>query len=471
MSFIKFLQKLFGGKPSKPKQEVVTASGSFNLNGFGFNTGFSFIGGLEGFDEYIEAVKDIKINTLRFPGGTNSQYYHPYGTGYGIIRDEVVGKASIAIANLFETDKKEKENYVYHFIRLAKLHPEAKIILDLNLLTGFVDEALTLIDIIEDNGLKVYGVELGNELYFPVYRSYIADVYQYIGLCKIYSSVIRKTHPEIKISVCVGNMVEFDVPEGRKVTGSNTWNNILAKEDFYDAISIHTYIGKEDGNNSCDTVGNIDKRFDCYKNLLSPVKNNPCGVIVGEAQKLFGNKPIWLSEWNSGKPGLSMTNTVLHGMFVLEMLINMSENRIELSHFHNISSVGPAYGSLFRNNRSANLLDTEIIVRSTAHFAFKFFSETKGNRVDFPEVPDIVIRVYEHNGKGVMLFVNKSFSNHFISVAKWKNVKVRCVKGTSLHSTGGRSPIKSDLAEYVTLFDSQVLPAYSFGVINYDVDK
>lgn len=452
MSIRKLFQKLFPTKVKPIAAPIMQPNSTkqFEKTTIGFNTGFSFKNNMESHEEYKEWVKYLKVGTLRFSGGTNSQYYHPNGNGYGIIQKEVVGKAPVAITSLLNWDKEENENYIYNFIRLAKQYPDCKVVVDLNLCTGTVAEALLTLDILKENGVNVYGVEMGNELYFKPYRQYIKDVQEYVQISKNYTYKIKQKYPNVLISVCVGNMVEFDTKEGRENKTYRSWNEFLAKEDFYDRISIHTYIGKEDGNNNCVklTDQNDEKGFDCYKDILAAKTNNPIGKIVEEANKIFGGTKIWLTEWNCGKPNIHLTNSLLHGMFTLEMLLNLSEYpQVELSHFHNISSQGVAYGTLYRNRNS--------IHPTAAYYAFLVFSKMDKN-MKLREEGDIII----YETENAILFINKTNSSLPLDFS-YNTSLVVC--GNNLSSTGMFAALKKPKELFISTGIIQKIPKFSFG--------
>lgn len=488
-NFLKFLSNLFGknnnnNNNNNQQPDIIMPIekyvGEINKDISGLNTGFSFRDKINEHPEYIKLLKVLNTKTLRFPGGTNGSYYHPDGRGYGVRQNEVL-LAPIAINGLLTSDKKEDRNYVYNFIDVCKnSHSDCKIILDLNLYTGSVEEADMLISIIESNGLKVYGVELGNELYFQPYRRKIKDVHEYIKICKVYVNMLKNKYPHIKISVVVGNLMEFDTSDGRVNNSFKVWNEPLSKENFYDAISVHSYIGRENGSNPCSNMINRDFKgaYECYKDIFSALKNNPIGKLASEAQKLFKNKPIWFTEWNCGKPANNLTNTIIHGMFTLETLLNFNENSnvIELAHFHNISSVGPAYGTMFLNNRvNFNLNNNKDITASLSYYAFKFYNQCNGklNLQKYNNLPnDVIVKVFEDNKEVNILFINKQDTDFDLNENIHNNIEY--VQGSNLYSSGGRGAISTNFNKMyneASLYNKNIkkimLPKMSFGIIKY----
>src|SRR5688500_5186743 len=86
-----------GGTPAPIPVENVSLSFSVNTGStqpvntkiFGFNTGFMFGGNIEDQPEVQRLSKSLSPVTLRFPGGTIANYYHPDLPGYGFKEEEM----------------------------------------------------------------------------------------------------------------------------------------------------------------------------------------------------------------------------------------------------------------------------------------------------------------------------------------------------------------------------------------------
>jgi hypothetical protein len=133
-------------------------------------------------------------------------------------------------------------------------------------------------DLLKGKGFTVNKVELGNENFYPGQRSnYIPNTSDYIKRAKLMAAALKKKDPKIKVSV---NML-------RRPNGFNpNWNEDLAKDEFFDAISVHTYVGRDpDGGSDSDATSvGLQAREELRKSIDD---------FAGKVSK----KPIWLSEW------------------------------------------------------------------------------------------------------------------------------------------------------------------------------
>lgn len=459
----------------------------------GMNTGFSFKNRMESMPEFVRLSKDLQARTLRFPGGTNSQWYHLDGNGYGIRRDEAIGKAPVSITSLMNWDAEESENYAYNFIRMAKnSHQDVKITLDVNLLYGTPEEAVQLIDVVVKSGLKVHGIELGNELYFNQYRDVIPTVEDYIRICKNFAKAIKAKYPNMPLAVNMGNVMEWNSPEGSYNKSFVSWNTALAKENFYDAVVMHAYFGKEGGENECVNMENrgIPAMYNCYKELLSPIHNNATEKMLKEVQKIFGKDiKIWFTEWNAGKPQLYLTNSLMQGTLASEVLLDMIETNVknndayQYAMLHNLSSQGAVYGSIYLNpGNTPNMNGSAELVASTLYYAFNFVSKVVGDNskrasesYSYPvgmNASDFVFRTfYDEDSKQVYLFfINKSGRTLQLNTSGYTPVSRNCVSGNNLFSSAGFGPISKsfpDVYEPTVLINEKVsnlrVDPFSFG--------
>jgi hypothetical protein len=146
-------------------------------------------------------------------------------------------------------------------------------------------------------GLQLRAIKLGNEPYWDG-RSF-NKVQPYIDDCKRLAEAIRQHHPEIKIGACFG-------PLEKGFSHETQWNEVLAKEPWFDAIVHHDYYGGQ--------------RFALEEGQSLPVEAllRPEAFIempVDYYAKFLPGMPIWLTEWNIGNEGLKQwknTGAKLH---------------------------------------------------------------------------------------------------------------------------------------------------------------
>ena len=90
-----------------------------------------------------------------------------------------------------------------------------------------------MINLILKNGINVSSVEIGRELTNQSYHENF-DIYKYLEKSKALTERIRVAFPNIKIGVVAA-------PIYKSYVKHVNWNKLLSKENFYDAIVVHTY--------------------------------------------------------------------------------------------------------------------------------------------------------------------------------------------------------------------------------------
>ncbi|HYC28514.1 MAG TPA: hypothetical protein VEB42_06850, partial [Chitinophagaceae bacterium] len=163
-----------------------------NTKIFGFNTGFMFGGNIEDLPEVQRLSKSLSPVTLRFPGGTIANYYHPDLPGYGF-KEEEMGTMK-DFEGYLKAQPFEKANYLENFAQIAKL-TNSGVMFVANLLTGTIEENIKTIDRMQALGLKIVGIELGNEFLLQRYRGQFPDPQTYISKAKTYAAAFRKKYP------------------------------------------------------------------------------------------------------------------------------------------------------------------------------------------------------------------------------------------------------------------------------------
>jgi len=334
-------------------------------NIFGFATSNTFTYCDVNDTSFVNKVKEINPQVLRFPGGAVGNFYHFGKKGYGFDFNEIdkyhdgkFPKRSRGLENS-RNKKRQEADYIEDFIVLAN-HANAKAVLVANL---FVDnnDIILMIEKLQKNNIEVVGVELGSEL---SNRSYFTKGYtidDYIVSAKICSEKIKDKYPNLKTAVVVAPLGK------RKGHRHNVWNEKLTKLDFYDAIIIHSYAKVTKGKDKYGQMiseesegNNKTEAFDIYKNRAIQYLNDDYPKEVQEYVSLF-NKPIWVTEWNL-QMSKTTGNTLLQSLFVaqyfLELMSNSNLSDIELTTYHNLGGRDFS-GSIFRNNKE------EIEIQST----------------------------------------------------------------------------------------------------------
>ncbi|HJM16784.1 MAG TPA: hypothetical protein QF851_04955, partial [Flavobacteriales bacterium] len=245
-----------------------------NPNLFGFNTSNTFTYCDVNDTSFTHKVQKIKPNVLRFPGGTESNFYHYDGKAYGFNLSEIsdwnVPKFTKRYNGLIKEQKKRNHNhnYIDDFILLAKQN-NSKVILVANIISSDEDDIINMIKRFKSENIEILGVELGSELSNRAYKKYIKSVDDYIQLAEKYSNIIKNKYPEIKVGV-VAAPIKDKMPSRLL-----NWNQKLSKETFYDAIIHHSYLKVIDGDDHYGLMTKEDEinttkteQFDLYKKRI-----------------------------------------------------------------------------------------------------------------------------------------------------------------------------------------------------------
>jgi len=306
---------------SIPESLNTMTTGSSSHKKLGFNTSNTFHLPLN--EKDIELISSLHAEVLRFPGGTIGNFYHPMGSGYGLIPSEfqsLEGKAIETLGNQITKSTKDSSNYLLPFIDLAK-KTNASVLLVANVISGTPQELEYLISTILQSSLKIEGVELGNELFLPAYVNYFPTANEYLNRITPFVDFLKANHPSIPFSI----PVSFGHSGVKRATD---WNSEIHDKGKSDYLSIHYYSDPT----KKDYVEDFEAR---YKLLL----------------KLFPNKHFWLSEFNLLHPGKEFGNTHYQALQNSRLISHALMNCIELDIliYHNLLGSDKAFSLLSKD--------------------------------------------------------------------------------------------------------------------------
>ncbi len=319
---------------SLPSIELSRAGDSYALSPdfFGFNEALGRGNFTFSDPEYREQLKHISPQAMRFPGGTEANFFH-WKTGN-------IGPDEVRSAN-----QKLQGNMTLIYKRLAAIpgglsfddfmracqHSGSRAYVTLNLYTGSPEESAAWVRHAKDKGYKVAGWELGNELYFPVYRDRFPDVASYLRVAKQHVAAIRKVDPGAKIAVIATPDPLMGSAEAKAF--NHAWNRALAGEHFYDAYVVHHYFG-------------FPKREQIKPARLADytlaMANETTDREMRYYAGFFGSRPMWMTEWNfMGYHFKQANDTHLNALFVGDMLIHLlAYPNIKTTMYHHLASSG-----------------------------------------------------------------------------------------------------------------------------------
>lgn len=188
--------------------------------------------------DMLALAGDMRMDTLRFPGGTISNKYHFYRTGYG--RDN-------------EDNSAFSENFLETFVDFVKAtNPNTEVFFVLNVFEHFPNnldnkqlqqENMDALAYLFNNDVNVVGVECGNEMYAYLevigiqkknQQSVRKNVTEYVDLCRSYDDMIQEQYPGLAMGI----------PWARpNDAGKRAYNATWLEQgaDFVDAYIPHIY--------------------------------------------------------------------------------------------------------------------------------------------------------------------------------------------------------------------------------------
>ena len=271
-----------------PFHADTSALRGFNTNAFLYN-----FPGQKFTEEYLDTLNKLSPQILRFPGGTIANKYHFSKSGYG---------------QNSNFDKMTDQNYIVEFCRLVKsMDRPPQVLFVVNMFEHFYKPTRSDWDLLVENlaailylkkqGIKIVGVELGNEFYlYPVIRGWNIKISKetivrlkqdsddswwpvtfkkYNRLAKLYQAAIQKIDPNISIGIPMGSSTNKN---------HRKWNAFAAQMTFTDAYVQHWY--GQLGNAKTEQAAL--KQFDIFTKRVQ--KN------ITQLQQT--HKQIWITEWN-----------------------------------------------------------------------------------------------------------------------------------------------------------------------------
>lgn len=315
-----------------------------------------------GFDvkEFLDAVVKLNPQNLRYPGGTNANYWD-WKTGW--IKEG--------------TERKEWKNLPVNKNTLADF---SKAILEkdtpvfvLNMLTSTLQEQLAMLREAVKTGLPVKLIELGNEFYlsYPDYKEKFPGAHEYAAICNLWIDSIKKEFPYARVAV-VGNSLRDVQVQGKEIDSrARDWNKIVYAEiKNADAITFHHYTGtgldaikttrekmkhKEKADYTKEEQEVWQEAFDKKEGL----ERFLCMPFVrvemfrrNDLSDIPAGKNVWITEFNLFENEGIVSGTWAHGLYAItEALLLLNIQQTELICYHNLSH-SSQFGAVFHDDNA-----------------------------------------------------------------------------------------------------------------------
>lgn len=280
------------------------------------------------------AIKQLNAGALRHPGGTvsdywsfkNATYVQPCKTSeYNVcnMAEKVNKLPKQTFSPAKFTDYIGKQLLGFNMNGNTNDIKAINIIYDLNLLTLSSDDMLNQIDVIHDalsealnindfSHLRVY-IEFGNEYYLDSYQYAFPNATSYLETALPVLEYAKQVFNNASLAV----IASYDKPH---------WTahiNDTAYSKYFDSITIHDYSlhsSMLDGMNSNQQLEFIASYGQAY--IPSMVK------FIKNTFKDFSKTPdIWITEFNLSVRNNTISNGIIHAMYVMSYLASSVCNR------------------------------------------------------------------------------------------------------------------------------------------------
>lgn len=393
---------------SLSSEPISSSLNTLNMDGFYFHAQEQHT------DVYSYYIQKLKPSALRFPGGTLSNYYHLSGNGYDIRADDIektqgdnIKKAAEKYLNKQQevnTKNRPTKNYLYPFAQLCK-QEQVGVVLTLNLFSSKNQELKEILSYFKEQNIAVEHIELGNEYFFKAYQQEFPSVREYITKAKEVSLLCKTIFPEVLIGVPIADQQTIDFQSvSPHMSRLQTWNALLAKESFYDAVIVHNYSKAK----ACSGEANPENMRCVFKENEEHIFSDfPASMTYYE--KEFSSKKIWITEWNTSRPFEITGNTFAQAIYYIEYLIEITKyKQITLATYHNFLSGGNGY-NLIKEDKNGN---SHNVTYQAAEWLSPLFDGTyrRFEKVEHPygNSSDIYIQGFQNSTETLMLIIEKS---------------------------------------------------------------
>lgn len=285
---------------------------------------------------FIDSCKSLGIQIIRYPGGTESQYF-----------DWQTGK--IVPLSLWQTGVLNNYQYLTttpHLphtlddLKQFTTYTGAKVMFVLNMVSSTLTKEMDMLRYASQIGIPVEYVELANELYFtdtdftnayPTPSAYAQDMHVWIDS-------IRANFSNVKIAV-IGAPEDPLSPGGvASPTRITAWNDAVFSENLdVDAITFHYYPPLGNVASNPTALGVLSKPFEFWPRF----KRYTTDSVVN-------NIDVWITEYNLNEiaSNYNVASTWAHGLFTSSFLFLMLEEpKINKILNHQITG-GPSFASI-----------------------------------------------------------------------------------------------------------------------------
>jgi hypothetical protein len=371
---------------------------------------------------FIDSVKTLNLEIIRYPGGTESQYFD-WQTGRSLP------------ASLWTNSTLFSHSYIgtvphisYPLSELLYFYQQTNIkpIFCLNLLTKTLSNQIQMLQTASSLGIPVEFIELGNELYFTdtdFTNKYPNPIDYVLDIKNNWIPQLSALFPNSKIAVIGGYDGLTDLNGNTVPTRINSWNDTLYAQNVNsDAITFHYYLPP---NTTTLSNPNITQA------LAAPFKHWPV-LKANTVDNVTNGMECWITEYNlndGNQTTYAIASSWAHGLYTASLFsLMLDEPKIKMLLNHQITG-SASYASLASYTNFGDTISNRLTSEGNAmrliHKAVT--GNTTATKLNFSNNPNITVNTTSYpsligwlfdNGTNKELFIlNLSNSNYSLDLS------------------------------------------------------
>ncbi|MEM0544042.1 T9SS type A sorting domain-containing protein [Flavobacterium sp. j3] len=371
---------------------------------------------------FIDSVKTLNLEIIRYPGGTESQYFD-WQTGRSVP------------ASLWTNSTLFSHSYIgtvphisYPLSELLYFYQQTNIkpIFCLNLLTKNLSNQIQMLQTASTLGIPVECIELGNELYFTdldFTNKYPNPIDYVLDIKNNWIPQLSALFPNAKIAV-IGSYDGLTDLNGNAVPSRiNSWNDTLFAQNINtNAITFHYYLPP---NTTTLSNPNITQA------LAAPFKHWPV-LKANTVDNVTNGMECWITEYNlndGNQTTYAIASSWAHGLYTASLFsLMLEETKIKMLLNHQIAG-SPSYASLASYTSFGDTLTNRLTAEGNAmrliHQAVKgnntatklSFSNNPTITVNTTNYPSLMGWVFQNGTNKELFILNLSNSNYSLDVS------------------------------------------------------
>jgi hypothetical protein len=358
---------------------------------------------------FIDSVKTLNLEIIRYPGGTESQYFD-WQTGRSV-PSSLWSKGTLFNHSYIGTVPHISYplSQLYYFYEQTGIKP----IFCLNLLTKTLSNQIQMLQAADSLGIPIEYIELGNELFFTdkdFENKYPNPIDYVLDIKNNWIPQISALFPNTQIAV-IGSYDGLTDLNGNPVPPRiHTWNDTLFANNLgANAIAFHYYIPP---NTTTISNPNIVQALAAPFRHWSTLKRNTLDNVTN-------GKECWITEYNlndGNQTNYAIASSWTHGLYTASFFsLMLEEPKITMLLNHQITG-SAAFASLASytpfGDTSTNKLTAEGNAIRLIHQAVK--GNNTATKLNFSNNPSITVNTTSYPSLMGWIFGNGSNKDLYI---------------------------------------------------------